>query len=135
MQYLFWLRFYVVELWPFCGQHCRQSPLFAGISPCQESTLRVSLRERIDLISTTCKMVVPAEVFRLADSQSSNPGSIPGSATITASITYLLTQPVCLLWPFLWPPMHRFGQLLIPALDRFPNLGHVRVVVDARGMD
>src|SRR5437588_8582842 len=81
MQYLFWLHFYVPELWPFCGQHCRQFPLFAGISRCQEPTLRVSQRERIDLISTTCKMVVPAEAFRLADSQSSNPGSIPGSAT------------------------------------------------------
>src|ERR1700730_3627759 len=81
MQYLFWLRFYVPELWPFCGQYCRQFPLFAGISLCQEPTLRISQRERIDLISTTCKMVVPAEAFRLADSQSSNTGSIPVSAT------------------------------------------------------
>src|SRR5882762_12005639 len=81
MQYLFWLRFYVPELWPFCGQHCRQFPLFAGISLCPEPTLRVSQQERIDLISTTCKMVVPAEAFRLADSQSSNTGSIPVSAT------------------------------------------------------
>src|ERR1700731_1250512 len=97
MQYLFWLRFYVPELWPFCGQHCRQFPLFAGISLCQEPTLRVSQRERIDLISTTCKMVVPAEAFRLADSQSSNTGSIPVSATSIhapfASFSLLIPSP------------------------------------------
>jgi hypothetical protein len=44
-------------------------------------TLRVSQRKRIDLFSVVCKMTALAEVSRLADSQSSNPGSIPGSAT------------------------------------------------------
>ena len=81
MQYLFWLRFYVPELWPFCGQHCRQFPLFAGISLCQEPTLRVSQRERIDVISATYRTAALGEVFGFEDSQSSNTGSIPVSAT------------------------------------------------------
>ena len=75
---------------------------------------------------------------RTEDSQSSNPGSIPGSATITAAITYAVSEHSLIpsLWPILWPPLlHRFGQLLIPALDCFPNQRHVRVVVDARGID
>ena len=72
------------------------------------------------------------------DSQSSNPGSIPGSATITASITYTIsinTADLLVVAIFVATYLHRFGQLLIPALDCFPNLGHVRVVVDARGID
>jgi hypothetical protein len=69
------------QLWPFCGQNSRQFPLLTTTLLRQGMTLRVSQRKRIDLFSVTYKMAALAEVFRLADSQSSNPGSIPGSAT------------------------------------------------------
>src|SRR5208282_4068634 len=69
------------QLWPFCGQSSHELPLMATTSCFLERTLRVSKRKRTVYFSVSYRTAALAAESRLADSQSSNPGSIPGSAT------------------------------------------------------